>query len=154
MKKPYWNTILGTGLGAGLIPVAPGTFGTLSAIPVALLFGLFGWFGIVLFIVLASVITYAIYPVYELNYGIDPGSFVMDEWAGLGISLLPVYIFGADLWIGYGLAFAFFRVFDISKVLGIDAIQNYEGANGVLWDDLLAGLYSAICLIFLIFIVL
>ncbi len=150
--KPGFNTFLGSGLGAGLLPVAPGTFGTLSALVLMIpLHIVWGFWGIVLFIIFSIVLNYASYPDFEKKFGIDPGAFVLDEWAGYGISVLPLYFTAFDAWIGFSLGFALFRLFDISKVLGIDALQNYEGAHGVLFDDLLAGAYAAICLYFLIF---
>lgn len=150
--KSNLNTFLGSGLGAGLLPVAPGTFGTLSALVLMIpLHHVMGFWGIVLFIMFSIVLNYVTYPDFEKKFGIDPGAFVLDEWAGYGIAILPLYVVALDVWVGFALGFALFRMFDISKVLGIDALQNYEGAHGVLLDDLLAGAYAAICLYLLIF---
>lgn len=152
-RKPI-HYFFGTGLGAGYIPVAPGTFGTLSGLVVALFFGYFGVWGMFLFILVSIAGNYYFYDACEKEFGVDPGAFVLDEWAGIGISLIPVYLFEMDLYIGAGLAFGLFRLFDISKVLGISRLENLPHAHGVLFDDILAGIYSAICLILFIFVVL
>jgi phosphatidylglycerophosphatase A len=150
--KPWLNTFLGSGLGAGLIPVAPGTFGTLSGLILMIpLHLIWGFWGIILFILMAISLNYLTYADFEQKFGIDPGGFVLDEWAGYGIAILPIYVLAFDAWIGFSLGFAFFRLFDITKIWGIDALQNLEGPHGVLFDDLLAGLYAAICLYLLIF---
>lgn len=148
------HLFFGTGLGLGFIPVAPGTFGTLSGLIIAVFFGQFGLGGILLFILLSIAGNYYFYKVCEVHFGVDPGAFVLDEWVGMGISLVPLYFWKVDMIIGCSLAFALFRFFDISKVLGIDRLQDLPEAHGVLFDDILAGIYSAICLILLIFIVL
>lgn len=152
--KTNLHLFFGTGLGLGFIPVAPGTFGTLSGLIVALAFGTFGLMGMGVFLILSVVGNYYFYSVCEQRFGADPGAFVLDEWAGIGISLLPLYFWQVDMYIGTGIAFGLFRLFDISKVLGIDRLQDLPEAHGVLFDDILAGIYSAICLILLIFIVL
>lgn len=146
--------ILGTGLGFGFIPVAPGTFGTLSALLLYIpLFYYLGLFGIIFGILLSVIVNYWSYSIFEKDYGVDPGCFVIDEWAGYGLSVLPISFMSIDPIIGFSIAFVLFRVFDISKILGINELQELEGAHGVLFDDLLAGLYSFIILIFLIFAV-
>ena len=142
----------GTGLGAGLIPIAPGTWGTVSSLP-AILFAnyILGVNGVIVFILISILGNYWCYPTCETKYGVDPGSFVLDEWVGMGITIIPVILFQFDLFVGFGIGFALFRFFDISKILGINELQNLPEAHGVLMDDVLAGLYSALCLSFLIF---
>ena len=72
----------------------------------------------------------------------DPGMIVIDEVVGQWIALLCV---PAD-WIGYLLAFALFRVFDISKPWpACWADSKLRSATGVMLDDVFAGLYALLC---------
>lgn len=155
MLAPKWHYFFGTGLGFGYSPMAPGTFGTLSGLIIALtaVWGL-GVAGLLVFIGVSSWGNYYFYEECEKKFGADPGAFVLDEWVGIGITLLPIVVWNVDIYIGTGLSFGLFRFFDVSKILGIDYLQSYPKAHGVLFDDILAGIYSAICLILLIFTVL
>lgn len=84
-------------------------------------------------------------------YGEDPPPFVLDEWIGIsfgygllmyeGLHFNPFWILGC---------FLVFRFFDISKVLGIDSLQKMHGWFGVVFDDVLAGIYTLLTLKMLI----
>lgn len=151
MKKTI-SILFGTGFYSGLMPVAPGTFGSLAAlIPLFICIKIGGLPGLLLFILISVVGNYLSYPACEEKYGADPGCFVLDEWAGMGISLIPVVLFNADLIIGIAIGFAIFRFFDITKIAGISNLENLPDAHGVLFDDVLAGVYTAICLSLFIF---
>jgi phosphatidylglycerophosphatase A len=79
--------------------------------------------------------------VLEPEWGKDPSCIVVDEMAGVWISLLAVG--GASLWYA-ALAFVLFRLFDIYKPLGIRRLERLKGGWGVMMDDVLAGLYAYI----------
>jgi phosphatidylglycerophosphatase A len=136
---------LALGFGAGLSPVAPGTFGTLVAIPIALL--LRAYTGEVEFVV-AIVILFAAgawaAQVTGRNLGVpDHGAIVVDEVAAF---LLVLFFVGAD-WGRVALAFAVFRFFDIVKpppIRQLDAAM--KNGVGVMLDDLLAAGYTLIVL--------
>ncbi len=153
-RPPLLNYLAGTGLGSGLAPVAPGTAGSIAALPVIWLTGFwFPHYGLFVFIFLLSLITILVAPSFEKAFGKDPGCLVSDEWAGLAIPLLAVdFTLSAEnlLWVSAG--FILFRFFDILKPLGIKKIQNMPAGYGVLMDDILAGVYALITLKFLIFI--
>ncbi|BEQ15020.1 hypothetical protein FAK_20860 [Desulfoferula mesophila] len=68
----------------------------------------------------------------------DPGSIVIDEAAGMLVAMYGIRSLGWELLA----ALALFRLFDITKPLGINALQRLPGAWGVVADDLLAGLYA------------
>ncbi len=73
----------------------------------------------------------------------DSSKIVVDEWVGMGISLLLI----PWTWGWVVAAFAIFRFFDIFKPLGVGAIdRNWSGPWGVIMDDVLAGVYTCIVL--------
>ena len=75
----------------------------------------------------------------------DPSIVVIDEWLGQGVALLAA----PHSWSGAGLAFVFFRVFDILKPPPVSLLERAPGGVGVMLDDLGAGLLAALCLHFL-----
>lgn len=72
----------------------------------------------------------------------DPSVVVVDEWLGQGVALLAA----PHSWLGAGLAFVFFRVFDILKPPPVGALERLPGGFGIMLDDLAAGLLAAACL--------
>ena len=75
----------------------------------------------------------------------DPSVVVIDEWLGQGVALLAA----PHSWLGAGLAFVFFRVFDILKPPPVSLLERAPGGIGVMLDDVGAGLLAALCLHFL-----
>jgi len=78
----------------------------------------------------------------ERLYGTDPSAAVIDEVLGMAIALAGVPIHAATL----GLAFLFFRVFDVVKLYPGRALERLPGGWGIMADDACAGLYAAIAL--------
>jgi phosphatidylglycerophosphatase A len=74
----------------------------------------------------------------EKAWGHDSNRVVIDEWAGMHLSLILVPI----SWKTVLAAFILFRFFDILKPLGIRKMEKLPGGWGVMGDDLLAGLYA------------
>jgi phosphatidylglycerophosphatase A len=134
---------LALGFGAGLSPVAPGTFGTLVAIPLALLLRAFASdteFVIVVALLLAAGAWAA--QVTGRNLGVpDHGAIVIDEIAAF---LLILHFVGLD-GVRVAAAFVIFRLFDIVKpppIRQLDAAM--KNGIGVMLDDLLAAGYTLI----------
>jgi phosphatidylglycerophosphatase A len=136
--------LLGTAFGLGLLPVAPGTWGTLFGVALAWLAGLVADTAMeqLLLVGLAFVVTLAGVPLAraaeERAGQKDPGWFVLDEVAGylvavLGHPLTWPYLLGA---------FVAFRVFDIWKPPPIRRLEQEGGGIGVMADDLMAGIYA------------
>jgi phosphatidylglycerophosphatase A len=71
----------------------------------------------------------------------DPGWIVIDEIAGQMLALLALHRISL---IGVGLAFALFRLFDISKLGPIGWADRQGGAVGIMGDDILAGAAAAL----------
>ncbi|MTI88336.1 MAG: phosphatidylglycerophosphatase A [Balneolaceae bacterium] len=153
MKK--LKLILGTGFGVGFSPIAPGTAGSLVIlVPLYMLMQTEPFVLVTLFALLFSLITLWVTPACEEKWSKDPPVVVMDEWAGQCVALIGTSLPGVlsqDLVILIT-AFILFRIFDILKPMGINKLQNLPGRWGILADDLLAGLYTLICLKTLIFV--
>lgn len=84
----------------------------------------------------------------EKQLGLDAGPIVIDEVAGMIVTYLLVPMPEALLprLAVLGAGFVAFRVFDIFKPWPVDRIQNLPGGYGIMADDLLAGVYSAVAL--------
>ena len=75
--------------------------------------------------------------------GKDPGAIVIDEVAGMALSVLTLPLTPAVLSAGFGL----FRVFDVVKPYPANALQRLPGGVGVMIDDVVAGLYALLLLL-------
>ena len=74
----------------------------------------------------------------------DPGAIVVDEVAGMTLSVLLVPLTPAALVAG----FVLFRIFDVAKPFPANVAQRLPGGVGVMLDDLVAGLYALLLLLF------
>jgi phosphatidylglycerophosphatase A len=139
-------SLLATWFGSGLLPKAPGTWGSLAALPCAWGIALMGgpW---LLFAACLAVFLLGLWASgpYARSLGQDdPGSVVIDEVAGQWLALLPV----ALQLEYYPLAFIAFRFFDIVKPWPVNWLdQRLKGALGIMADDMMAGLYAAALII-------
>jgi phosphatidylglycerophosphatase A len=140
---------LGTLFGAGLLPKAPGTWGSLFTLPLVYLCWLASpTFGIALLVLVSVILSLWTAPAATSRYGDDPPEFVMDETAGQALTFLATSFAysGSANFALLILGFLFFRLFDILKPLGINRLQKLPGKFGILVDDLLAGIYALACL--------
>lgn len=144
-----FQLFLGTLFGAGHLPKAPGTWGSLVTLPlIYLAFWISPQFGIPALLITAILLSLWTADAAVEKYGKDPGQFVMDEAAGQSLVFITTpFLFSAgnDLLLLL-IGFLFFRFFDIKKPLGIHKVQNLNGKIGILADDLLAGFYSLLLL--------
>lgn len=128
---------LAVGFGSGLSPVAPGTFGTLAAIPLfyaASYLANFYYAVVTLFISIAGI--YICGKAAEDAGVHDHGSIVWDEIAGYFITML----FIPATWLNIAVGFVLFRIFDIFKPWPISFIdKKIHGGFGIMFDDVLAG---------------
>lgn len=129
------------GFGSGLAPFAPGTFGTLVAIPIAAALRVYA--GDLAFIVaIAALFAIGVWACDVTGRDLrapDHGSIVIDEVVAF---LLVLYFVGADP-LRQAFAFLLFRVFDIAKpppIRHVDAAL--KNGFGVMLDDLLAAAYT------------
>ena len=142
LKK--WYQFLAVGFGSGLAPVAPGTFGTLVAVPLVALLMWGGHIWLLLFAVLAAV--GGIYICGRTADDIqvhDHKAIVWDEIAGYAITMLWAPL----QWQALLLGFVLFRVFDIAKPWPISFLdKNIHGGLGIMLDDITAGILALISL--------
>lgn len=133
------------GLGLGLIPVAPGTFGSLLGPPLVwcvqqFVSSVWVQFTIGILLILIGV------PICNIGARRlgkkDPGAVVYDEIAAFFVVFAVVEV----SWKSAGLGFLLFRLFDITKPWPIRRLEKLPEGWGVMADDLLAGLYASICL--------
>lgn len=136
---------LAFGFGSGLSPVAPGTVGTLAGFP--LYFLLRGLDPLLYFSLVALLFVVGIWlcdVAGKAAGAADHGGIVWDEI----VALLLVLPFAPATWTGYIAAFLLFRLFDIWKPFPIRVVdRRTTGGFGVMFDDLLAGLYAIVCLL-------
>ncbi|MCZ6469577.1 MAG: phosphatidylglycerophosphatase A [Candidatus Dadabacteria bacterium] len=127
----------------GLIPIAPGTFGTIAAIPLfyALSFTpLYLYLAITVLIILISV--WASGVAEEIFGRTDPGEVVADEVCGYLVTMILVPVTLGNIFFG----FLLFRLFDIAKPYPIRKFERLPGGWGIVMDDVMAGVYSCITL--------
>lgn len=124
--------------GAGYSPVAPGTAG--SAVTALLLWAVpFSRTGLVAFFVLVVAVgTWAAGRAERVLGGKDPGAIVVDEVAGMTLSVLALPLTVPVLVA----AFLLFRLFDVVKPFPARDSQRIRGGAGVMIDDLIAGAYA------------
>jgi phosphatidylglycerophosphatase A len=143
-RKPWpKGLVFLTWFGAGFSFHAPGTIGSLNALPMAA--GI-AWLAGSRGLLLAALIPFLLGMFYTAQYlkkepGVtDPQWIVIDEVVGLWIALAAVPLNFFWYIIGFGL----FRVADIFKPWPVSWVdRNVDGAFGVMFDDVLAGLYAA-----------
>lgn len=140
LKQPI--QFLALGFGSGLAPKAPGTFGTLAAIPIFLLLSMLT--PLLYFIVVALLSIAGIYICGKAadDAGVhDHPAIVWDEFIGLFITMFMIPVSWQSVLIG----FLLFRLFDILKPWPISYIdKNISGGLGIMLDDILAGVFALV----------
>lgn len=150
MKQKIKEEILkiySTFLYIGLLPFAPGTFGTLGAvIPYYFISEL------KTLPYLLIVTTFTLISIYTTNKSMkfydnnDPAEVVIDEVCGFLFTMFMVPFTWVNIFIG----FLLFRVFDILKPYPIRKIERLRDGYGIILDDVFAGIYANIVLILII----
>lgn len=135
---------LAFGLGSGAAPKAPGTFGTLAAVPLWYLMAQTSLPVYLVLILAAFVIGIWLCGRTSRDLGVhDHGGIVWDEFVGYWITMIAVPV---D-WIWALLGFILFRLFDIWKPWPIRPVdRRVHGGLGIMLDDVLAGVFAALVL--------
>ena len=154
------NTLFVTMFGLGKVPKIPGTFGSLATVFILYIFfhifnlssNLILIFLVVVFILSFSAVAHHI----KDNENKDPKEVIIDEFIGQSI---PIYLYEIshgteksfeDSFYFYVIMFMTFRVFDIIKPFPVSYFdKNFKNSFGVIMDDIVAGLYVVLFLIFL-----
>ena len=145
--------------GLGLLPKAPGTWGS---IPSVIIFALVCHYAgtscsiiiaMGITILISSIVCVKCSPsVIKLVGKKDPGEIVADETAGQAVTFLAAAFLGvntfdnAHIFMTAILGFLLFRIFDIAKPWPIRKLEKYPDGWGILLDDLLAGAFAGIVL--------
>lgn len=131
---------LATGFYVGNIPFAPGTFGSLLGLPLCFILA-----GIQLPPAIVAVVLFSGLAVWVSNNAAralkrkDPGCIVIDEIAGMMVTLIGVPVHLTSVIIG----FILFRILDIVKPFPIRMIdKRLSGGLGIVADDVVAGIFA------------
>ena len=140
---------LALGFGSGLAPKAPGTFGTLAAVPLFLLMAPLSTNIYLLLLVIMSLAGIYICGKAAEDAGVpDHGAIVWDEIVGLLITMCLMPVTWQTLLVG----FVLFRFFDILKPWPISFIdKNCHGGFGIMLDDIVAGIAAWACMMLIFY---
>lgn len=136
--------IVSSWFGAGLMPIAPGSFGTLAAVPPVIIVNYLGFvYSTISLIILLPLAVWSSHISQKILGRNDPSDVVIDEVLGflIAVFLLPLS------WLSIILGFLFFRFFDIIKPFPIGLIdRKINGSVGIVLDDIVAGIFANICI--------
>lgn len=141
----YW--LIGTCLGLGMAPIAPGTFGALLGVAYYLLVALLtpaAWHGwlIGLGLIASTAVTVILAPWAERHFAVkDSANFVTDEVVGF---LFTVFLYRTEnIWATAIVGFLVTRIIDIAKIPPARRLEKLPAGWGVVADDLLGSAYAA-----------
>lgn len=136
---------LATWFGCGRVPKAPGTAGTVGAIPLYLLLARAGQAGVGLAAIVSTFVgVWAASVVARQLASKDPQVVVIDEVAGFLVTMVPVH---AVSWQAVVSGFVLFRVLDSLKPWPIRRAEKLPGGWGIVLDDVVAGVFGAAAMI-------
>jgi len=155
MPASSWKNpihILAFGFGSGASPLAPGTVGTVAAIPLFLLLSQLPAFFYILAVLIISCVGVIICDRCAKDLKVhDHSGIVWDEFAGYLITMIAIPVHVWTILLG----FLLFRLFDIWKPWPIKYFDKHvKGGLGIMMDDVVAGLISWAILYALVFFVL
>jgi phosphatidylglycerophosphatase A len=141
---------LATGLYVGKVPLAPGTFGSLLGLPLCFLLDKIQLSAAIAAVLLIIALATWIADAAERILGRpDPGCIVIDEIAGMAVTLIGLPFNPTTVAAG----FILFRILDILKPFPIRVIdKRLPGGLGIVADDVIAGIFSNFLLRILLFI--
>lgn len=125
----------------GLIPVAPGTFGTLAAIPLFwIISGLPIYIYLLITVVVIGVSVWAAAETEKIYARRDPGQIVADEVAGYLVTMILIPPTATYIVVGFFL----FRILDILKPPPVRRLEKLPRGWGIVIDDVAAGVYACV----------
>lgn len=149
------SRLTATVLGVGLIRPAPGSWGSAVAVPAGYFLHVLGGFPLMCLGILAAFTAglWAAKQEEAVTGSHDASEIVIDEVVGMWVALLPLsgglWMAGADPWLfpwpGWVGGFLAFRLFDIWKPGPVGWADRQPGALGVMLDDVIAGVFAAVC---------
>ncbi|MBU0597761.1 phosphatidylglycerophosphatase A [Patescibacteria group bacterium] len=151
------SIILATGFGSGYLPLGPGSWGAaLMAVGCWWLLDLpLIWYLIIIigfFFLGTGVSSIADRHLFKKTGQLhDNNQIVIDEWVGMMVTLLPLFFFERTL-LNVIIGFLMFRIFDTVKFGLAKIADQWQNRWGVMLDDLFAGVYSAVFLFIVLWI--
>jgi len=134
---------IATALGVGYLPTAPGTFGSAVGLLLWIALPRVLWIQLLAIVLVAGVGSWS-GTVAEQHFKTrDPGEVVVDEVAGMMVTLALNPVAG-PLWML--VAFVLFRAADIVKPFPVNRLERLPGGIGIMADDLAAGIYANLAL--------
>ena len=136
--------------GVGYLPLAPGTWGSAVGVGLFLLLVRATPPNALVAVVLVAIVAITFAGIWaatrteQLSGRKDPGKVVVDEVAGQFIALFPLTLFPRWSTAAVIVSFILFRFFDIVKPYPENRLQDLNGGAGVMFDDLVAGVYAAV----------
>jgi len=142
---------LAFGFGSGLVKKAPGTMGTIAAIPIYLLIAQFNFLVFSLLTLIITITGVWICDIAAKKLEVhDFGGIVWDEIAGYLITMWFTVAFIPYSWTAIIIGFILFRIFDIFKPQPIKWVDNkVEGGLGIMLDDVIAAVFAGLILFFI-----
>jgi phosphatidylglycerophosphatase A len=132
---------IATWFGCGLVPIAPGTAGSLGAIPLYLVVARGGRPGVAIAAVAITALGIWAASVVARDLGKkDPQIVVVDEVAGMLVTMLPM---AHVSWRSVVCGFVLFRLFDITKPWPVRRFESLPGGWGIVMDDVAAGVVGS-----------
>jgi phosphatidylglycerophosphatase A len=149
--------LIACGFGSGLAPIAPGTFGTVAALPCCFALGHFLplWAYVTVWAGVFAVGCWASAWVIRELQREDPGVIVIDEWVGMAITWAAVCYWpnAHSNWVYLAPAFLAFRLADIAKVWPASFVdKNVHGGFGAMLDDAIAGIWGALAVSLMLYL--
>lgn len=141
--KDYLALAIAT-CGVGYLPLMPGTFGSLVGVGIFYLLSRTAAGLVVAIVAVTFAGIWAGSRTEELAGRKDPGKVVVDEVAGQLIATLPLVFVKQWSIAAVMVSFVLFRFFDIVKPYPANRLQDLKGGAGIMFDDLVAGVYAAV----------
>lgn len=144
--------------GVGYLPLMPGTFGSLLAVAIFLLLAKIATGSLLVAVVVVLILVSIVAGIWagtrtEQLFGRkDPGRIVVDEVAGQFIALFPLTLFTRWSTAAVIVSLILFRFFDIVKPYPANRLQDLNGGAGVMFDDLVAGVYAGVIVLVILIV--
>lgn len=141
--RPAW--VIATWFGCGLVPKAPGTMGSLGAIPLYFVVARGGRVGVAVAALAITAVGIWAASVVARDLGKkDPQIVVVDEVAGMLVTMIPMANVSPDVsWRAIVVGFVLFRLFDVTKPWPARRLEGLPGGWGIVMDDVAAGAFGA-----------
>lgn len=150
--------LIGTVCFVGYMKPAPGTWGSIAALPIGFVIYQVGGFWLFCIAIIVAFFK-GWWATAQMTKGLenhDPSEVVVDEVVGQWIAIAPVFFAATRLdidvtllWPGWLAAFLLFRAFDIFKPWLVGWADRRDDALGVMLDDVIAGIFAAILVLIL-----